>query len=198
MLNVGSYLTRCPLILELGCGEGKRYPEAVGVDLLDFSGVDIVGNAVEVMRAFPDASVDSIYSEHFMEHIDEPHAILKEAARILKSGGEFRAIVPHFSNPWFYSDPTHRSYFGLYTFCYWVAKTPFRRRVPRYETALPFELISAHHIFKSSPPFYIRHGFKKIASSWVNLSRWTQEFYEEFLSNLMPCYEIDYRLKKLP
>ena len=198
MLNVESYLSRNPLILELGCGGGKRNHAAVGVDLLNLAGVDILGDALEVLRAFPDGSVDSIYSEHFMEHVPQPHSVLKEAARVLKPGGEFRAIIPHFSNPWFYSDPTHSSYFGLYTFCYWVAKTPFRRQVPRYETPLQFELMSARYVFKSSRPFLIRHGIKKIVSCWVNLTRWTQEFYEEFLCQVMPCYEIDYLLRKLP
>ena len=198
MLNVESYLSRNPLIIELGCGGGKRDHAAVGVDLLDLAGVDIIGDALEVLSVFPDDSVDSIYSEHFMEHVAQPHLVLKEAARVLKPGGEFRAIIPHFSNPWFYSDPTHSSYFGLYTFCYWVAKTPFRRQVPRYETPLQFELLSARHVFKSSRPFLIRHGIKKIVSCWVNLTRWTQEFYEEFLSQVMPCYEIDYLLRKLP
>lgn len=197
-MNVDPYLSRNPLILELGCGAGKRHPVAVGVDLLDVAGADIVGDALEALGAFPDGSVDSIYSEHFMEHVPEPHQILREAARVLRPGGEFRAIIPHFSNLWFYSDPTHRSYFGLYTFCYWVVKAPFRRHVPQYETPLPFELISARHVFKSSRPFLIRHGIKKVVSCWFNLTRWTQEFYEEFLSQVMPCYEIDYLLRKLP
>lgn len=197
-MNVVPYLSRDPLILELGCGGGKRDVRAVGVDLLDLPGVDIMGDALEVLSSLPASSVDSIYSEHFMEHVPQPHSILREAERVLKPGGEFRAIIPHFSNPWFYSDPTHRSYFGLYTFCYWVAQNPFKRQVPNYETPLAFELVSARHIFKSSPPFLVRHGIKKILSCWVNLTRWTQEFYEEFLSQVMPCYEIDYRLRKLP
>lgn len=198
MQNVESYLSRSPLTLELGCGGGKRDQLAVGIDLLDLPGVDIIGDALNVLSTFPDSSVDSIYSEHFMEHVPHPHSVLKEAARVLKPGGEFRAIIPHFSNPWFYSDPTHRSYFGLYTFSYWVTKTPFRRQVPHYETPLPFELMSARHAFKSSRPFLVRHGIKKVLSCWVNLTRWTQEFYEECLSQMMPCYEIDYRLRKLP
>jgi ubiquinone/menaquinone biosynthesis C-methylase UbiE len=197
-MNIEPYLARKPLTIELGCGAGKRDGGAVGVDLLDLPGVDIMGDALEVLNALPDCSVDSIYSEHFMEHVPQPHSVLKEAARVLKPGGEFRAIIPHFSNPWFYSDPTHRSYFGLYTFCYWVARSPFRRQVPHYEARLAFELISARHVFKSSSPFLIRHGIKKVLSCWVNMTRWTQEFYEEFLSQVMPCYEIDYRLRRLP
>jgi ubiquinone/menaquinone biosynthesis C-methylase UbiE len=197
MLNVEPYLKRSPLILELGCGGAKKDRAAIGVDLLDLPGVDITGEALEVLSAFPDSSVDSVYSEHFMEHVQQPHSILREAARVLKPGGEFRAIVPHFSNPWFYSDPTHWSHFGLYTFCYWVTKTPFRRQVPHYEKPLPFELLSARHAFKSAPPFYFRHGIKKVLSCWVNLTHWTQEFYEESLSQVMSCYEIDYRLRKL-
>lgn len=189
-------LQRSPLIVELGCGGEKRHAEAVGIDILSLPGVDIVGDALEVLQSLPDGCVDVIYSEHFMEHVPNPHDILKEAARVIKHGGEFRAIIPHFSNPWFYSDPTHRSFFGLYTFSYWVSETPFRRRPPHYEMPLPFELLSARHVFKSSKPFYVRHGLKKVTSSWVNLGRWTQEFYEENLTSIMPCHEIDFILKR--
>lgn len=191
------FLLRSPLRLELGCGPIKRNNDSVGVDLLSGPGVDIVGDALTVIQSFPDASVDEVFSEHFMEHIDDPRALLEETARILKPGGIFRAVVPHFSNPWFYSDPTHRSFFGLYTFSYWVEETPFRRTVPHYDQPLPFELMSARHSFKSSRPFLVRHGIKKVLSSWVNLSRWTQEFYEEFCTVMVPCHEIDYRLRRL-
>ena len=182
--------------VELGCGPSKRVSSAIGIDMLSLPGVDLVGGAIDVLRQFPDSSVSSIYSEHFLEHIDDPLELLREAERVLASGGEFRAIVPHFSNPAFYSDPTHRSFFGLYTFGYWVRATPFRRQVPHYAAPLDFELTSATHRFKSSRPFYVRHAVKKILSSWVNLSGWTQEFYEEHLCWLMPCYELDYVLRR--
>ncbi len=189
-------LDRRPLHLELGCGLAKRNPTAVGIDLLDLAGVDIVADVLDVLRSLPDACVTSIYSEHFLEHLDDPLQLLREAARVLQPAGEFRAVIPHFSNPAFYSDPTHRAFFGLYTFGYWVRSTPFRRQVPHYIEPLPFALIRTRYVFKSSRPFYARHALKKVASAWVNRSRWTQEFYEEHLCWLMPCYELDSTIRR--
>ena len=195
-MTTSEALSRRPLVLELGCGRSKRLPHSVGVDLLELPGVDVVGDALEVLRSLPDASVTSIYSEHFLEHVPEAEVLVREAARVLEIDGEFRAVVPHFSNPYFYSDPTHRSFFGLYTFSYWVASVPWRRQTPQYADPVPLSLVEARYKFKSSRPFYARHAIKKVLAFWVNMSGWTQEFYEEHLTWLMPCYEIEYVLRK--
>lgn len=187
-------LSQRPLVLELGCGRTKRRTDSVGVDLLEAPGVDVVGDALDVLRSLPDGSVRAIHSEHFLEHIEDAEGLVREAARVLEPGGEFRAIVPHFSNPHFYSDPTHRTFFGLYTFSYWVASVPWRRRTPQYVAPMPLRLVDARFHFKSSRPFYVRHGLKKLLSSWVNTSRWTKEFYEEHLTWVMPAYEVEYVL----
>lgn len=189
-------LDRHPLQIELGCGPNKRRSDAVGIDMLDLPGVDLVGDAINCLHAFPSGSVDGIYSEHFLEHLDDPRALVDEACRVLRPGGEFRAVVPHFSNPYFYSDPTHRAFYGLYTFSYWVADDGFRRKVPRYEEAVPMQLVGVELAFKSSRPFYVRHALKKAATFWVNWGRWTQEFYEENLTSLFPCYELTYVLRR--
>ncbi|GAB3018255.1 hypothetical protein GCM10011376_00910 [Nocardioides flavus (ex Wang et al. 2016)] len=191
------FLQRPKVSIELGCGPAKRDPQALGVDVLDLPGVDLVSDAQTFLQSLPDGSVDSIYSEHFLEHVPNAYALVAESSRVLKAGGQFRAVIPHFSNPWFYSDPTHSTHFGLYTFAYWVESHPFSRGVPHYSTPLPFHVESANHIFKSNRPFLLRHALKKTLGSWVNTSRWTQEFYEEHLTWIMPCYEIDYRLTRL-
>jgi ubiquinone/menaquinone biosynthesis C-methylase UbiE len=189
-------LRRLPLRLELGCASSKRDDGAVGVDLLDLPGVDVVGDALAVLRSLSPSTVDSIYSEHFLEHVPDPEAVVVESARVLRPGGTFTAVVPHFSNPYFYSDPTHRAPFGLYTFCYWVAESPFRRQVPHYREPLPLAYERVEHVFKSGRPFYGRHAVKKALSWWVNRSRWTQELYEENLCWLLPCYEIRHVLRR--
>ena len=62
----------------------------------------------------------AIHSEHFLEHIPDAEGLVREAARVLEPGGSSRAVVPHFSNPHFYSDPPTAPSSGLYTFSYWV------------------------------------------------------------------------------
>jgi ubiquinone/menaquinone biosynthesis C-methylase UbiE len=195
-MSASTALARRPLILELGCGSTKRLAESIGVDVRYFPGVDVVGDALEVLRSLPDGSVRAIRSEHFLEHISHAEHLVRESARVLEPGGEFRAVVPHFSNPHFYSDPTHRNIFGLYTFSYWVASVPWTRRTPQYGEPIALSLVEARYHFKSSRPFYGRHAIKRLLGSWVNTSRWTQEFYEENLTWLMPAYELEYVLRK--
>jgi SAM-dependent methyltransferase len=189
-------LERSPVRVELGCGASKTSPLAVGIDLRELPGVDLVGDAVEVLRSCPSGRVDEIHSEHFLEHLSDPSALLTEAARVLRPGGTLVAVVPHFSNPWFYSDPTHHAFFGLYTLSYWVHDPLLKRRVPHYGEPLPFDLRDVRLVFKSGPPFYGRHAVKKALTWWVNRSVWTREFYEEVLSPSFPCYEVCFRLER--
>jgi len=182
--------------LELGCGEHKKIPDAIGIDALNYPGVDIVGDIFEVLRAFPATSVDAIYSFHFFEHIADLSALLDEMSRVLKTGGKLEIVVPHFSNPYFYSDPTHKTFFGLYTFCYFSSNTLFSRQVPTYGKAIEFELVAADLIFKSTRPFIVRHGIKKLFGKVFNCCIYMKEFYEENLCFLFPCYEIKYQLRK--
>jgi hypothetical protein len=41
-----------------------------------------------------------------------------QIAKDLEQGELIEIIVPHFSNPHYYSDPTHVRFFGLYTMSY--------------------------------------------------------------------------------
>ncbi len=184
--------------LELGCGERKRDAAAIGVDLQDLPGVDLVGDVFDVLAAFPPASVDGVASHHFFEHVDDLSRLVTELARVVKPGGELLVAVPHFSNPWYYSDPTHRRHFGLYTFCYLARSSRFRRAVPTYGAALDFDLADVRLEFKSTRPFYARHAVKRILGLLFNATTWLQEFYEENLCWISPCYEVRYRLIRRP
>jgi SAM-dependent methyltransferase len=188
---------RDPLKLDLGCGLTKRGPEYVGVDVLAGPGVDVVGDVLEVLQSLPGDRVTEIYTSHFLEHVEDLTGLIVEMERVLLPGGLLVAHVPHFSNPYFFSDPTHRRTFGLYTLSYYADDQLFRRRVPRYGHEVRLRLERAEFVFRSATEFHWRGRVKAVVGRLVNHNTWTQEFYEENLPWIFPCYELRVTLSKL-
>ena len=182
--------------LELGCGNRKRNRAAIGIDMLDYPDVDIVGDVYEALSSFPNQSVDAVYSYHFVEHVPDVPKLLSELARVVKQNGHVVFVAPHFSNPYFYSDPTHRSFFGLYTFCYYSSKSPFSRQVPTYGYEAAFSIEKVDLGFKSSQPFIVRYGIKRVIGIFFNSCNYLKELYEENFCYIFPCYEIRYFLRR--
>ncbi len=182
-----------PIILDVGCG-GSKVPGSIGVDVSTQDDVDIVGDAIDVLRRFPESSVDGIVTRHFVEHVDDLQTLLQEFARVTRPGGTIEVVAPHFSNPYFYSDPTHRTFFGLYTFCYFAKTDLFARSVPSYSRLAGLRLVRVDLVFKSTRPFYLRHAMKRMAGVLFNSCTYMRELYEEFFTYLVPCYEVRYRL----
>jgi hypothetical protein len=183
--------------LNLGCGRINTLYGSIGVDIIDSHAVDIVGDVYEVLEKLPDSSVLAIYSSHFVEHLDDFTYFLEVVSRVLKPSGDLIIVAPHFSNPYFYSDVTHRSTFGLYTCCYYCLSSPLRRKVPTYNRDLKFRLDKVDLIFKSTRPNYGRHAIKKVFGSLFNSTIYMREFWEENLCYIFPCYEVKYVLKKI-
>ncbi|MBM3800840.1 MAG: class I SAM-dependent methyltransferase [Acidimicrobiia bacterium] len=182
--------------LELGCGSRKRHPDAIGIDALDHECVDIVGDVYEVLARVPTASVKSVYSYHLFEHVCDLPKLMSLLERVMQPGGILQVVVPHFSNPYYYSDYTRRHFFGLYSFSYLACDRLHRRKVPAYGREAGFELSQAELIFKASPPFYFRHVFKKMLQAVFNLNRYTRELYEENFCHVFPCYEVRFEMRR--
>lgn len=177
-----------PVVLDLGCG-ARKYDGRIGIDRLDLPTVDIVADVEEGLPFLPDDSVDEIYSKSFFEHVRNFERLMGEIVRVLKPGGTAHVFVPHFSNPYYYSDYTHTRFFGLYTFQYFVdEKHQLRRGVPNFYTGVRIRVLSQELVFMS--PFKRRHRVKKLLGFLVNLHRATQEFYEENLCYIFPCYAL--------
>jgi len=183
--------------LDLGCGPRKRGPEYIGVDVIDHDDVDVVGDVFDVLHRIPTSSVASVFSSHFMEHIDRVDLLIEEIGRVLMTGGRLETIVPHFSNPYYYSDVTHRTAFGLYSMSYFVDRGPFKRQVPLYAYPPLFHLDEVDLIFKAPPPFYARNALSMVIQRIMNFSRATQEFYEGTVSSWYPCYEMRFLMTRL-
>lgn len=188
----------CEGKIEIGCGSVRYRKDYITIDLIQSESVDIVSDIFTFLDAVNPGTITAIYASHFIEHIDDLPNFMKKLSIACKRDAIIEFVAPHFSNPFFYSDYTHKSFFGLYSFCYLTQdQSGLRRKVPNYGQRPDFIQTSVELGFKSYRPNYIRHTLKYVISKIVNLVPWTQELYEEMFAWIIPCYEIRYKLKRL-
>jgi predicted SAM-dependent methyltransferase len=88
-------LTDGPKLI-FGCGDIRR-EGWWGIDAVRTQSVDLM---LDLRRPLPfeSDSIDLCYSEHFLEHLNQAECErhLAEVLRILKPGGRYRIVVPHF------------------------------------------------------------------------------------------------------
>ena len=106
-------------ILDVGCGLNK-YPNALGLDYNSKTAADVIHDLAVVPYPFPDDEFDEIICQHVIEHVPDVMAFVSELHRITKPGGRLRILTPHYSNPDWPSDPTHRNHLNSYSFQYFV------------------------------------------------------------------------------
>jgi SAM-dependent methyltransferase len=183
-----------PLSLDIGCGAFPRRGH-FGLDCLDLPGVDIVADLEQPLSELPDNSVGRIYTRHTFEHVKDLVPLLRELRRVLRPDGVLEVIVPHFSNPYYYSDPTHVRFFGLYTFQYFANEEdqPKRRKVPSNYTDIRFKVESVFIEFYRKTP--AEKGIHPLFQWIVNLNEVTLDFYERRMCWLMPAWQVKYRLR---
>lgn len=187
--------------LNLGCGP-KRKPGFLGVDIGDHVAVDVRMDAMAYLQSLPANSVQDIYTRHFLEHVEgrDLHPMLLEMNRVLRIGGRVEIIVPHHSNPYYYSDPTHRTFFGAHTMSYFCDRSCLHRRVPRYAEIVGWSLTEVTLTFKPYKKLKLLGITIPLLSAWlnwgVNKSVRAIEVFEYYLCKLFPVYEITYVIEK--
>lgn len=183
-----------PLRIDLGSGETPK-PGFYGLDQVAFDGVDILADLNLPLDLLPDDSVEHIFTSHALEHVEKLVPLLSEIHRVTRHGGSFEIIVPHFSNPYYYSDPTHVRFFGLYTLNYFVDmdKQPGAHRVPPLRTTTRFEIDSVRITF------YRFNLLDRLLVPFlrylVNRTPAAQHFYELRLSKILPAAELRFRMR---
>ena len=183
-----------PLRLDIGSGAKPR-AGFYGVDQLATPGVDIVADLNRPLELLPDNCAEHVFSSHALEHVQDLLLLLREIHRISRPDALIELIVPHFSNPYYYSDPTHVRFFGLYTMSYFVDidKQPHRHKVPAFAGAARFTIEAV------SIAFYRFNLLDRLVVPFlryfVNRSPGAQDFYELRLARRFPAAELRYRLR---
>ena len=103
-----------PRRLNVGCGVDIRS------GWLNFDSVDYGGNNLGDLNRypwpFPDSHFDEILCSHILEHLPNFNAVVTELWRVARPGALIDVRVPFFLSTKYYSEPDHRTPFGIRSF----------------------------------------------------------------------------------
>jgi len=80
------------LTLNIGSSSKKIYPGTISLDIGLYPGVDVVADGKKI--PFKDNTFDLAIAEMILEHVDTPEEVIKQAHRVLKTGGEIYVTIP--------------------------------------------------------------------------------------------------------
>lgn len=163
-------------VLDVGCGRNKT-PGAIGLDYNPRTAADVIHDLGVFPYPFADNEFDQIVSNHVVEHLPDVMNFVAELYRITKPGGRIKLLTPHYTNPDWASDPTHRNHINSYTFNVFM---PERQLFPFYtEVNLkPIRVyVSLANLWRSLGIEFLVNLDQKS----TNL-RFTRKFWEHYLS----------------
>ena len=171
-------------ILDVGCGQNK-VTGAIGIDSNPRSHADVIHNLGNFPYPFANDHFDEVVCRHVIEHVPDVIGLITELHRITKAHGRLKIVTPHYTNPDWATDPTHRNHFNSYSFtCFIPSQTPF----PFY-TDIQLRPVST---YVSLARLWRSLGIEFL----VNLDqrwpacRFTRKFWEFYLSTLMRGKEL--------
>jgi SAM-dependent methyltransferase len=175
--------------LNLGCGRNIKQGW-VNLDCVDLPGVDVVHDIEKLPLPFDDDQFDEIRCDNILEHV-EYIPVLKDLHRILKPAGRLRIRVPHFTSRNNYVDPTHKRYFSIDTFEFFIKNSEIREN---WYFDFHFSRIGYRKI-----KFFKKGLFwcNRLIEPLINCSRKVQYLYEStFLCRMFPANDIVVELIK--
>jgi len=178
-------------ILDVGCGWNK-HTGAIGIDSNPKTDADVIHDLGTVPYPFKENEFDEIIARHVIEHVPDALALVTELHRITKPGGRIKIVTPHYSNPDWATDLTHRNHLNSYSFrCFIDGQQNF----PFY-TEVKLKPIL---IYVSLANLWRAIGLELI----VNLDRrwpafrFTRKFWEFYLSSIIRGKELKFEFEIL-
>jgi GT2 family glycosyltransferase len=174
--------------LNLGCGH-EILPGWINLDAAALPGVDVVHDIEKTPWPFERDSVDQISAHQILEHV-EYIPVLREAHKILRRGGIFEIIVPHFTSRNNWIDPTHKKTFSIRTFEFFIERSRFKRE---YYFDFAFSRIRRQRIVFEKG--WLAYNY--LIELLVNLHPKIAVIYEAtFLRSLFPAESVMVELEK--
>lgn len=172
-------------ILDLGCGKKKR-PGTIGVDYSDRHNADIIHDLNLFPYPFESDSIDHVYLDNVLEHLNQPMRVMEEVHRIAKLGATIKIMVPYFRSIWAFIDPTHKTFYTVDSFAYYDPRHPICQRYDYTHARFLVERVVFNETLQSR---WTKRLITKLANRYPNR-------YEAYISHLYPLDEITYYLKK--
>lgn len=176
-------------ILDVGCGVNK-HEGAIGLDNNPRTGADVIHDLGLTPYPFPDNEFDLIVSNHVVEHVPDVMAFVSELYRITKPGGTIRLLTPHYTNPDWATDPTHRNHFNSFSFNTFMPE----RQVFEFYTDVVLKSVKT---YVSLANLWRGLGIEYL----VNLDqksekfRFTRKFWEYYLSYIFRGKELQFEFE---
>jgi SAM-dependent methyltransferase len=178
-------------ILDVGCGANK-YPGAIGLDYNEKTNADVIHDLGKFPYPFPDNEFDLVVSFHVIEHVPDVMGFVTELYRITKPGGKIRFVTPHYTNPDWASDPTHKNHFNSYSFDTFIPE----KRNFKFYTDVNLKPVKRYA--------GLANLWRSLGIEWlVNLDhlrpgmRFIRQFWEHYLCTVIRGKEMDFEFEVL-
>ncbi|OGW62563.1 MAG: hypothetical protein A2V83_07410 [Nitrospirae bacterium RBG_16_64_22] len=173
--------------LDLGCGRRKQ-ANSIGVDRRPGSDADVIADLDRFPYPFKDGVFTEVTAFHALEHLEDIVGVMEEIHRISAPGAVVYIRSPHYSSPAAFNDPTHRHFFGVFSFDYFTDESLYD-----FYTRRTFDLLARRISF--SP---LAQGRRFVPHRWIGVE-WLANrfpwFYEKVLAFIVTASEIDIRLR---
>lgn len=170
-------------ILDFGCGKRKRQG-AVGIDRNPRSDADVLHDLNHFPYPFPDNHFDEVYCDNILEHLDDVIQVMIELHRITKPEGIVEVTVPFYPHRNANTDPTHKHWFGIHSFDYFVTGTSHGE----------FQYSPVHfkiHSVEFDKGLSHRHLLDTLLALFANTY---PDLYEHRFANIFPLAQLTFRL----
>lgn len=176
-------------VLDVGCGWNKT-PGAIGMDANPKTHADVIHDLGSVPYPFPDSNFDEIVCRHVAEHVPDVMSFIAELHRIGRPGARIKITTPHYSNPDWATDPTHRNHFNSYSFNCFIDE---RQLFPFYTEVR----LRPVRTYVSLANLWRAVGVELIVNldqRWPGL-RFTRKFWEFYLSTILRGKELSFEFE---